>query len=154
MDDQGSGIHKRRDFLRLVAGGSLACAGCGLWGASASAQKSAAAKHKFTVDSKFTFEQVFQFGYQRTIELLRGLEAEIGREKLQAMVKAISEKSAEEGGRQMAKYGPRNDLAAFSRTLREPRPLLATRPDLDDRGGSTGRFRGEGRGVPVGGHLP
>jgi predicted ArsR family transcriptional regulator len=110
----------RRDFLKMLSAGPLLCLGCGFLGATPRGATETVAQNKFKTDSKFSFEQLFDFAYSRTIDILKGLEKRIGKEQLLKMLKEDSEKSAEEHGRRMASQFPANDLASFSMIMKKP----------------------------------
>jgi len=96
------------------------CLGCGYLGALPLPEQKTGTKPKFQADSKFSFEQLFSFGYGPTVNMLRGLEKRIGHDELIDMLKADSEKRGALNGRQMAKSFPKNDLAAFSLIMKKP----------------------------------
>ena len=117
-------VSDRRAFLRAVLpGGALFCLGgpC-LFAAQQTGGKSkeAGQKHKFLKDAGMSFADVFKFSYADQLPLLRGLEREIGSEKLTAMLKRIIDDLAGKQAAEQAKKLGRNDLAAFTQELREP----------------------------------
>jgi len=110
----------RRHFLKLLSTGSLFCLGCGTLCAMPQSNQKAETKHKFKLDSKFSFEQLFDFTFNPTIETMRGLEKQIGSETFINMLKEVSAKRGAKMGRQMAKNFPKNDLAAFTMIMKKP----------------------------------
>ena len=100
----------RRHFCRrLLSAGMLMGVGCPQLLAAAQKQQ----KHKFQMDAKMSFEQVFMFGYQGPVMLMKALRPQIGEEKFMKMLKETSYKLGEEEGRQMAKGLGDNSFAAW-----------------------------------------
>lgn len=119
----------RRQFLRLLSGGSLLCFGCGALGASPlslPAEKGPAAggKHKFEDDSKMTMAEVFKFTYNeitKKVKLLADImEKHIGRDKFLEYLKEAGIKSGEIDGKKYAEILGKTDLVSFASELREP----------------------------------
>ncbi len=82
----------RREFLQgLFPAGASLCYDCGLLSASSRLQNNSQnkpAKHKFLEDSGLTMREAFRFAFLWTyIPMMQALAAQIGREKLVAMVK-------------------------------------------------------------------
>lgn len=66
----------RRHFCtRLLSAGILLGVGCPQLLAAAQEQQ----KHKFQMDAKMSFEQVFMFSYQGPVMLLKALRPQIGK---------------------------------------------------------------------------
>jgi hypothetical protein len=114
----------RRSFLKSVLpGGALMCLGGGcLLGAFQAGEKAkpAAQKHKFLEDSKLSFTDVFIVAYLAPLTIWRGLEGEIGREKLHEMMKRVIDQAAKQQKAQSPGKAGKNDLAAYTRNFREP----------------------------------
>jgi L-2-amino-thiazoline-4-carboxylic acid hydrolase len=113
----------RRAFLRAaLPGGALLCLGGGCLLGGAQAQDKPAEpvlKHKFQQDAGLTVAQVFSFAYLSQLELLRGVEKEMGSEKFVTLVKRIIDEDTEKGFAEFAKKAGRNDLAAFTGRFRQ-----------------------------------
>jgi hypothetical protein len=124
--DQPSG---RRAFLRAsLPGAALFCLGgrC-LLGAAASqeAPPKAAPKHKFLEDSHMDFTRIFGAAYLSTIPLWRGLEAEIGQDKLYAMIKGIVDKNTKAEMAEFAKVKGLSTLADYGKPFLDPTGLYS-----------------------------
>lgn len=126
MEHKSSLHQDRRQFLRLLTGGSLLCLGCGHLCAVPAAQKvpSAVRKDKFQDDAKMTMAGVFDFTYNEIsmkVKLLADIMAEdIGREKFLAYLKEAGKRSGRIDAAKYKKKLGRDDLKAFTSELREP----------------------------------
>jgi predicted hydrocarbon binding protein len=114
----------RRAFLKAaLPGGALLCLGgrC-LLGSPRFQEKAQAAgpKHKFLEDSGMSFTEVFRAVYAPQVSLFRGLEKEIGSEKLVAMLKRVIDENARLESAEFAKQLGKNDLAVYTKQLKEP----------------------------------
>jgi hypothetical protein len=71
------------------------------------------AKHKFLEDSHMTFQEVFEFAFEKMIPIMKGLANELGEDQFLTALKKVASgvvfKAAQENARQL----PCNDLAAF-----------------------------------------
>lgn len=83
-------------------------------------QAPAAVKHKFETDSQRTFTQVYHFAFAHQVGVLKGLAAQIGEEKLIAMVKEASSQVAAAQGKPRGDRAPDRTLATFLGDLRTP----------------------------------
>jgi hypothetical protein len=114
----------RRSFLKAVLpGGALLCLGgrCLLHAVQAEGKaKPLGQKHKFLLDSKLSFTDAFIVAYAAPIFIWRGLEGEIGREKLHEMMKHVIDKAARQQMAEFAKKAGKNDLATFTQDFRKP----------------------------------
>ena len=114
----------RRSFLKtVVPGGALLCIGgrCLLDAAQFEGKtKPAAQEHKFLEDSGMSFAEVFKRVHANRLPLMRGLEQEIGREKLHEMMKRIIDQNARTRAAESAKKAGKNDLATYTQDLRKP----------------------------------
>lgn len=128
MDNLGSKlISGRRVFLKAVlpAGAFLCLGRCCLLGAAQveSKAETPGQKHKFLEDSGMSFSDVFNMAYAAPLPIWRGLEREIGSEKLVSLLKGvIDELGTRESAEQAKKLG-KNDLAAFTQDFRRPNPF-------------------------------
>jgi hypothetical protein len=118
----------RRSFLKIaVSGGALLCLGgpC-LLRASQSEEKAKAPgqKHKFLADSGWSFAETFLVAYAAPLTIWRGLEKEIGREKLHEMMKRIIDQPEAQQSAGSAKKAGMNDLAAYTQNFRKPDSLF------------------------------
>ena len=125
MNNRGSGlVSGRRSFLKAVLpGGALMCLGGGcLLRAFQAEEKAKAAdqKHKFLLDSKLSFTDAFIMAYAAPIPIWRGLEGEIGREKLHEMMKRVIDQTAKQEMAEFAKKAGKNDMATFTQDFRKP----------------------------------
>lgn len=77
-------------------------------------------KHKFLADAGMSYAETFAVAYLPDIPIWRGLEKELGREKLHEMMKRIVDAAARKEMAGYAKKAGSNDLAAFTRSFREP----------------------------------
>ena len=114
----------RRSFLKaILPGGVLMGLGtpCFLHALQAEGQaKSDAPKHKFLADSGLTLAQAFSMTYLWPLDIFRGLEAEIGRDKFHEMLKSVIDVSTKQQVAEMAKRAGSNDMAAFTGLFRAP----------------------------------
>ncbi len=119
----------RRAFLQAaLPGAAVLCLGgrCLLNAAQAQeAAPKAAAKHKFLEDAHINFAQIFGFAYANTIPLWRGLEAEIGKDKLYATIKKINDAGAKAEMAGMAKARGLSTLADYVKPFLNPNGLYA-----------------------------
>jgi hypothetical protein len=84
----------------------------------------APAKHKFQAPCEMTCEEMFGFAYGESfIPMMKAMAAEVGREKLVAMLKRASCAVAEHATRDQLKKNPKNDFATFAAELRKPNPF-------------------------------
>jgi len=125
MDNSESKLFSgRRSFLKAVLpGGALMCLGGGCLLRAFQAEektKAAGQKHKFLQDSGMSFTEAFMMAYAAPIPIWRGLEAEIGREKLHEMMKRIIDQTAKQQMAEFAKKAGKNDLATFTQDFRKP----------------------------------
>jgi hypothetical protein len=67
-----------------------------------------------------SYAEVFRNFYGQQMRILRGLEQELGKEQLAAMLKGIIDRSVRREMGELAKKMGRNDLAAFTDDLRHP----------------------------------
>jgi hypothetical protein len=114
----------RRSFLKAVLpGGALLCLGgpC-LLHAFQSEEKAEASdqKHKFLADSGLSFTEAFQAAYAAPIPIWRGLEQEIGHEKLHEMMLRVIDLTARQQMAEFVKKAGKNDLATYTEDLRKP----------------------------------
>ena len=114
----------RRSFLKAVMPvGPLLCLGGGcLLRAFQVEEKTKAAgqKHKFLADSGMSFAEAFIVAYVAPITIWRGLEGEIGREKLHEMMKRVIDLAARQQKAEFPKKAGNNDLATYTRNFRKP----------------------------------
>lgn len=114
----------RRSFLKAVLpGGALLCLGgrCLLHSAQAEGKaKPLGQKHKFLADSGMSFAEVYQATYAAPIPIWRGLEREIGRDKLHETMKRVIDLTAKQQMAEFAKKAGKNDLATYTQDLRKP----------------------------------
>lgn len=118
----------RRQFMKLLSMGSLFCFGCSHLCAFAPSsgenQKTPDVtekeKHKFLNDAKMSFKDVFGFAYRGNVSLMNLLADKIGKDKFMKLLKEAASESAARGAKQMAKNLPKNDLAAWTTSLRKP----------------------------------
>ncbi|MGA2588166.1 MAG: L-2-amino-thiazoline-4-carboxylic acid hydrolase [Candidatus Aminicenantales bacterium] len=114
----------RRSFLKTaLPGGALLCFGAPcLLRAFQAEQKAKAAgqKHKFLADSGLSFAEVFIVAYVAPITIWRGLETEIGREKLHEMIKRIIDLPKKQQKTEFPKKAGKNDLATYTQNFRKP----------------------------------
>jgi len=119
----------RRSFLKaILPGGVLLGLGtpCFLHALQAEGQaKSDAPKHKFLADSGLTLAQVFSMRYLWPLDIFRGLETEIGRDKFHEMLKSIIDASTKQQVAEMAKTLGSNDMAAFTGLFRAPDSMFS-----------------------------
>lgn len=119
----------RRAFLQAaLPGAALLCLGGRCLLSAAQAQEAApktAPKHKFLEDAHINFAQIFGFAYANTIPLWRGLEAEIGKDKLYAMIKKINDAGAREAMAGMAKAKGLSTVADYVKPFMNPAGLYA-----------------------------
>jgi hypothetical protein len=125
MDNSESKLFSgRRSFLKAVLpGGALMCLGGGCLLRAFQAEektKAAGQKHKFLQDSGMSFTEAFIVAYAAPIPIWRGLEAEIGREKLHEMMKRVIDQTARQQMAEFAKKAGKNDLATFTQDFRKP----------------------------------
>lgn len=117
----------RRAFLRTaLPGAALLCLGGRCLRSAPLSQETpskAGPKHKFLEDAHLNFTQVFGFAYANTIPLWRGLEEEIGKDRLYAMIKKINDAAAkaEMGG--LAKAKGLSTLADYVKPMLDPNSL-------------------------------
>jgi hypothetical protein len=114
----------RRSFLKAVLpGGALLCLGgrCLLAAPQFEEKaKTAGKKHKFLEDSGLSFTEVYQATYAAPIPIWRGLEREIGRDKLHEMLKRVIDQYGKQEAAEFAKKLGKNDLATYTQDLRKP----------------------------------
>jgi len=114
----------RRSFLKTVMpGGALLCLGGGCLLRAFQAEektKAAGQKHKFLADSGMSFAEAFIVAYVAPITIWRGLEGEIGREKLHEMMKRVIDLAARQQKAEFPKKAGKNDLATYTRNFRKP----------------------------------
>jgi len=119
----------RRSFLKaILPGGVLLGLGtpCFLHALQAEGQaKSDAPKHKFLADSGLTLAQVFSMRYLWPLDIFRGLETEIGRDKFHEMLKSVIDASTKQQVAEMAKRLGSNDMAAFTGLFRAPDSMFS-----------------------------
>jgi len=117
----------RREFLKLLTGGSLLCFGCAFL--SGSPQKVVSSPvdqnpEKFKEDSKMSMEKVFNFTWEQiTLKLFLLAEImskDIGREKFLEYLNAAGRKSGEIDAQDYAKKLGKNDFVSFTDELRKP----------------------------------
>lgn len=117
----------RRDFLKnMLPGGALLLLGCrNLMALSQESKNQSTAppqpKHKFLVDSKMTFEDVFSFSYRNGyIPIMQHFASTMGKEKLIEMLKKASSGTASLSIQKVANSMTKKDLAAFVGPLKQP----------------------------------
>jgi hypothetical protein len=114
----------RRSFLKAaLPGGALLCLGGGCLLRAFQAEEkpeSEAQKHKFLMDSGLSFAETFIVAYLGPITIWRGLEAEIGREKLHEMMKRVIDLAARQQNAKSPKKAGKNDLATYTQNFRKP----------------------------------
>lgn len=119
----------RRSFLRVALPGAalLGLGGRCVFSAARSQEASpkAGPKHKFLEDSHMSFARIFGAAYLQTIPLWRGLEAEIGKDKLYAMIKAINDKNAKSEMAGFAKAKGLSTLSDYAKPFLDPNGLYA-----------------------------
>jgi hypothetical protein len=77
-------------------------------------------QHKFLEDSNMSFQEVFDFAFDKLIPVLQGLAKELGEERFLEAVKKVAFESALKAGQARARQLPCNDLAAFTGSGSEP----------------------------------
>ncbi len=119
----------RRAFLQAtLPGAALLCLGGRCLMSVPRGQEAppqAAPKHKFLDDAHISFTQIFGFAYANTIPLWRGLEAEVGKDKLTAMIKKINDAGAKASMAGMAKARGLSTLADYVKPFLNPNGLYA-----------------------------
>jgi hypothetical protein len=114
----------RRSFLKTaLPGGALMCLGtpCLLRALQTEVKsKPAAQKHKFFTDAGMSYAAVFRGGYVLDIPIWRGLEKELGPEKLHEMLKRVIDTNMKEDMAGLAKRAGKNDLKTFTEDFRKP----------------------------------
>lgn len=81
----------------------------------------ATAKHKFQEDSNMTFQEVFDFAFEKIIPVLKGLAEELGEDRFSEALKKVASECALKAAQETASKLPRNDiLAAFTGSGEEP----------------------------------
>jgi hypothetical protein len=124
-DPKPEPLSGRRSFLKTVLpGGALMCLGtpC-LLRALQTDEKSkqpAGQKHKFFTDSGMSFAEVFRGNYLLDLPIWRGLEKELGTEKLHEMLKRVIDVNVKEQMAGWAKSAGKNDLATYTGDFRKP----------------------------------
>jgi hypothetical protein len=117
-------VSGRRSFFKVaLPGGALLCLGAPcLLRASQIEDKTKATgpKHKFLADSGTSFAELFIMAYAAQVPIWRGLEREIGRDKLHEMMKRVIDQPAREQMAEFAKKAGKNDLATYLRDFRNP----------------------------------
>jgi len=117
-------ITGRRSFIKAaLPGGALLCLGgrCLLGYAQAQDKPATVSpRHKFLGDSGLSFAEVFNTAYANDLSLWRGIEKDMGSEKFVAMLKRVIDEVAGRESAESAKKLGKNDLAAFSRDLKQP----------------------------------
>lgn len=69
--------------------------------------------HKFQEGSDMTFQQVFEFAFERLVPILQGLAKESGEEEFLQALRKVAFECAFKAGQEKARQLPSNDLAAF-----------------------------------------
>jgi len=82
-------------------------------------------KHKFLADSGLTLAQAFSMTFLWPLDIFRGLEKELGRDKFQEMLKNIIDGRVKQEMALMAKKLGSNDLASFTKSFRDPRSIYS-----------------------------
>lgn len=129
-------LNRRQLFSKVIPACGL-CTGCALVTACAetavaqappanaparpaATQASAAAKHKFEADSQMSFTRVYHFAFAHQAGVLKAMAAQIGEEKLIAMVKEASSQVATAQGKVRGDRAPNRTLATFLGDMRTP----------------------------------
>jgi hypothetical protein len=125
MDTHGSKpVSSRRTFLQAtLPGAALMCLGapCLLRPfQEIDKSKASGPKHKFLADSGLTLAQVFGITYLWPMDIFRGLEREIGRDKFHEMLKNTIDAGVKQEMAMMAKKLGSNDMASFTKSFRDP----------------------------------
>lgn len=128
MKDATCTSSRRRFLTNALPAGTLLCLGCPALSALGIAQANAQApspKHKFTEDSKMSFEQVYKFAYKDGfIPLLKTLANDIGKEKfIEMLKKAASEVGIEQTKKYAQKLAVKNP-STFVAPLKDPGALV------------------------------
>ncbi|MFC2099666.1 L-2-amino-thiazoline-4-carboxylic acid hydrolase, partial [Candidatus Bipolaricaulota bacterium] len=79
--------------------------------------------------------EVFDFAYEKTIPVLKGLADELGEERFLEAVKKVASECALKAGQETARKLPCNDLAAFTGAGEEPSRFaehVLTRETVED----------------------
>jgi hypothetical protein len=117
----------RRQFIsRIVPACSLMCLGAGNALAFTPSEKKALlqeAKHKFDneFERKLTYRQFFATQYRGTIQLVKALEKEMGKDKLIEFLKKFTHERMLNVGQNHAKRSPDNSFRTYTNTFRPPR---------------------------------
>jgi len=108
----------RRSLLRVLPAGCFGCAAAVSCGAQATVPA-----HSASEKCDLTWEELFRFAYQKDlIPMLKGLAAQIGREKFVQMIQDVMGRLAEQG---MARSPiPKRDFATFAANLRNVPPMM------------------------------
>jgi hypothetical protein len=71
------------------------------------------AKHKFLEKADLSFQEVFEFSFERLVPVLQGLAREFGEENFLQAIKKVTSECAFQAGQDHARQLAKNDLAAF-----------------------------------------
>lgn len=91
--------------------------------------------HKFSADSRMSFQELFDFAYGKLVPLLEGLAREFGEARFLEALERVACDCARKAGQQAARGLPRNDLAAFVGSAEEPSRFarhVLTRATVED----------------------
>ncbi|MCD4776193.1 MAG: L-2-amino-thiazoline-4-carboxylic acid hydrolase [Candidatus Aegiribacteria sp.] len=81
-------------------------------------------KHKFMQDSEMTFQEVFDFSFQRFISIIQGLAGEFEKDNFIEILKRISSETASEDILQGKTENRLNDFTSFKEWVRNPSRLM------------------------------
>jgi len=70
-------------------------------------------KHKFLENSDMSFQEVFDFAFERLIPVLQGLAKEFGEDNFHKALRKVASECALKAGQDNARHLASNDLAAF-----------------------------------------
>ncbi len=122
------GPDRREVLVRILPAGAFACLLCphALAGMAGQVDGAGPAPENGYKDrSEMSYEEVFQFAYLNgLIPWMKALGAEVGREKLVAMLARASSSAAVEQMRERLKKNPKNDLTTYTSDVRNPDPLF------------------------------
>jgi hypothetical protein len=124
MDDKMlSNKNGRRDFISLMVSGTVAtcfCCKTVIAGAGVDSPE-ASGRQKFLVESGMSYEQVFNFGFRNWfIRYMKGLEAEIGKDKLLKMLKKVGWALYEESIKRNFRHLKKRDVESLIRHFWAP----------------------------------